>query len=68
MGEGEDVTDAVEEQKMNFGGTARGDERARARRWDRPAIWSFSKERRRVVKFTAQAAWIIVVVLAAREA
>lgn len=53
------MTEAVEEQKRRRGG--RGAERARARRWERPARWGL-KERRRVVKFTVQAAWIIRVV------
>jgi hypothetical protein len=59
MGGGEAMTEAVEEQKRRRGG--RGAERAMARRWERPARWGL-KERRRVVKFTVQAAWIIRVV------
>jgi len=59
MGEGEAMTEAVEEQKRRRGGW--GAERARVRRWVRPARWGV-KERRRVVKFTVQAAWIIRVV------
>lgn len=65
--EGQDVTEAVEERKRKRGSfcfcVARGDvlwcdeeTRERERRWERPAIWSFSKERRRAVKLTAQAA------------
>jgi len=59
MREGEAMTEAVEEQKRRRGGC--GEERARVRRWERPARWVV-KERRRVVKFTVQAAWIIRVV------
>lgn len=50
---GEDVTDAVEEMNMKRGGSWR--ERARLRRFCRPARCG-ANERRRVVKFTVHAA------------
>lgn len=53
---------AVDEQKMKPGGTALGDFMARCRRLLRPVMWSFSKLCRRMLKFTAQAAWTIKVV------
>jgi len=55
MGEGVAMTEAVEEQKMK---RDRREERASARRWVRPARCGV-KERRRVVKLTVQAAWMI---------
>ena len=54
---------AVDEQKRKRGGTGWVDWRARRRRLLRPAMWSFSKLCRRILKFTAQAAWMIKVVL-----
>lgn len=59
---GEEVTDAVEEQKRKAGGRGRGEESARASKLCKPAMWSFTKLRRRVLKLTAQAAWMIRVV------
>ena len=69
IGEGwEEVTAAVEEQKMNLGvGLPCGEDKTKARRFRKPAIWSFSKERKRVVKFTVQAAWITSVVFLAKN-
>lgn len=64
---GEAVTEAVEEQKTKAGGTGWGEERARRRRWERPARWSRVKLRRRVLKLTDQAAWMMRVVRVARS-
>lgn len=65
---GEAVTDAVEEQKRNAGDCGRGEESARVSRLCRPVMWSGTKLRRRVLKLTDQAAWMIRVVRVARSA
>lgn len=59
-----EVTEAVEDMNMNFGGRCCGEERVSVSRFCKPARWGV-KERRRVVKFTVQAAWIIVVAVLA---
>lgn len=65
---GEEVTDAVEEQKRKAGGRGRGEESARASKLCKPTIWSFTKLRRRVLKLTDQAAWMIRLVRFAKSA
>ena len=60
-----EITEAVEEQKMNLGGSMWGDERARRSRLRRPRMWSLVKERKEARKLTAQAAWIIDVAFVA---
>ena len=67
MGEGDDVTLAVEEQKTNLGGWERGEERAKVMRLRRPRMWFWTKERRVAWKLTAQAAWMIDTAFAANE-
>lgn len=66
--EGFPRTVATEEQKRKLGGLGLGDLRANVMRLDSPPMWSFSKLRRRMLKFTAQAAWMIKVVLRTKEA
>ena len=67
-GGGEEVTEAVEEQKMSFGGCwPCGDESARRRMLCRPWIWSLTNERKLARKLTAQAAWTTLTAFAARE-
>ncbi len=61
------MTEAVEDRKRNRIGSALiGAAFDNRKRCERPAMWSFSNERRRAVKFTAHAAWMITVVLLAR--
>ena len=64
---GKDVTDAVDEQKRKPGGFDRGEESANASKWCKPAMWSSMKLRKRVLKFTDQAAWITIVVRVAKS-
>lgn len=61
------MTLAVDEQKMKFGGEGEEDASAKLMRLCRPAMWSFVKLERRMLKFTAQAAWMMMVVRLARS-
>lgn len=58
------VTEAVEERKRNRMGSALlGAAVVKSSKCVRPAIWSFSNERKRAVKLTAHAAWMMTVVV-----
>lgn len=63
------VTEAVEERNRNrMGAALLGAAVVKSSRCARPAMWSFSNERKRAVKLTAHAAWMMRVVVFPRWA